>query len=224
MKPADRWKNGVEHNPLSVALYKAIERVDFEQNGDSFCFKSGGDGDNGETLMYLMDVVFESFPKDGLSTAEREELVQLRQDSRDWKQFLADNPSSIQHRLRQLKDEVAAKQRGYDDLHQMVPGSGDIWTKVDLLMKDLQTLQEQVLDWETAAQDVVEALTGKRQACTAKQLPAFVSALKAANDLNLREMDAMVVFLRALFDDAQKNNTLWVYNRLLSLFQSLEGT
>ena len=32
---------------------------------------------------------------------------------------------------------IAAGQRGFDDLHSMVPGSGDIWTKVDALKKSL---------------------------------------------------------------------------------------
>ena len=54
-----RWEKGINHHPLSEHLYKHIERVDMK-NGDSFCFKSGGDGDNGETLMYLMDSWFET--------------------------------------------------------------------------------------------------------------------------------------------------------------------
>jgi hypothetical protein len=39
-----------------------------------------------------------------------------------------------------LLGDIDAKQRGYDDLHQMVPGHGDIWTKVDALLKLLATL------------------------------------------------------------------------------------
>lgn len=53
-----RWEQGVPHDPRSVEIYKAIEKIDFEECGDSFCFKSGGDGDNGETLMYLLDMHF----------------------------------------------------------------------------------------------------------------------------------------------------------------------
>ena len=53
-----RWEQGTDHDPRSVALYKRIARLD-EANGDSFDFKSGGDGDNGETLMYLLDIIFE---------------------------------------------------------------------------------------------------------------------------------------------------------------------
>ena len=36
-----------QHNPKSVELFEFISTLDFE-NGDYFCFKSGGDGDNGE--------------------------------------------------------------------------------------------------------------------------------------------------------------------------------
>jgi len=55
---SERWEQGIDHDPRSVDLFKHIARVDFEENGDSFRFKSGGDGDNGECLMYLMDDYF----------------------------------------------------------------------------------------------------------------------------------------------------------------------
>jgi hypothetical protein len=32
---------------------------DFKDMDDAFCWKMGGDGDNGESLMYEMDVYFE---------------------------------------------------------------------------------------------------------------------------------------------------------------------
>lgn len=54
-----RWENGVAHEPRSIEIYKAIERLDLEEGDDFFCFKSGGDGDNGEHLMYLLDLFFE---------------------------------------------------------------------------------------------------------------------------------------------------------------------
>lgn len=55
----ERWEQGIPHNPKSIKLYKFIANEDYENCGDSFCFKSGGDGDNGEHLMYLMDLYFE---------------------------------------------------------------------------------------------------------------------------------------------------------------------
>lgn len=54
-----RWELGIPHNPKSVELYKIIAELDWKYGGDSFCFKSGGDGDNGENLMYLLDIHFE---------------------------------------------------------------------------------------------------------------------------------------------------------------------
>ena len=60
--PSARWESGDPHDPRSVEIFKHIEKLDFEENGDSFCFKSGGDGDNGETLMYLLDCWFENKP------------------------------------------------------------------------------------------------------------------------------------------------------------------
>jgi len=56
--PETRWENGINHHPKSLDLMKHISELDFV-NGDYFCFKMGGDGDNGESLMYLMDMYFE---------------------------------------------------------------------------------------------------------------------------------------------------------------------
>lgn len=50
--------SGIPHSPRSVALYESIAKIDFEYGGDHFNFKSGGDGDNGEHLMYLLDIHF----------------------------------------------------------------------------------------------------------------------------------------------------------------------
>ena len=55
---AERWEKGIPHNPKSEDLVHKIADLDFE-NGDVFCFKLGGDGDNGEHLMYLLDMIFE---------------------------------------------------------------------------------------------------------------------------------------------------------------------
>ena len=54
-----RWEEGMDHHPKSIVLMEHIKEVDFHQGGDSFCWKTGGDGDNGETLMYEMDSFFE---------------------------------------------------------------------------------------------------------------------------------------------------------------------
>ena len=55
-----RMQEGEEHDPRTLKLYEFISELDFNEGGDSFCFKSGGDGDNGELLMYLIDCFFET--------------------------------------------------------------------------------------------------------------------------------------------------------------------
>lgn len=47
-----------DHNPKSIDLYKFIEEMDYKYGNDGFCFKSGGDGDNGEVLLAYLDEWF----------------------------------------------------------------------------------------------------------------------------------------------------------------------
>jgi hypothetical protein len=54
-----RWAAGMDHHPQSRRLYEIISTMDHKYGGDYFEFKSGGDGDNGEHLMYLLDIYFE---------------------------------------------------------------------------------------------------------------------------------------------------------------------
>jgi hypothetical protein len=54
-----RWEKGMPHHPKSIELYKIMESLDWEYGNDYFCWKSGGDGDNGETLMFELDIHFE---------------------------------------------------------------------------------------------------------------------------------------------------------------------
>ncbi len=54
-----RWENGTDHHPKSIVLFNALSMIDFDIGGDFFCWKKGGDGDNGEYLMYEMDIYFE---------------------------------------------------------------------------------------------------------------------------------------------------------------------
>lgn len=55
----NRWAEGIPHNPLSEEIVRLIADLDFAEFGDYFCWKVGGDGDNGEALMYEMDVILE---------------------------------------------------------------------------------------------------------------------------------------------------------------------
>ena len=55
----DRWSKGHKHHPMSKRLMAFLEAHDFNDYADYFGWKSGGDGDNGETLMFEMDAFFE---------------------------------------------------------------------------------------------------------------------------------------------------------------------
>lgn len=59
----DRWQQSNDHYPLSERLVRFISKHDFEDFNDFFCWKIGGDGDNGETLMYQLDTFFEMIEK-----------------------------------------------------------------------------------------------------------------------------------------------------------------
>jgi hypothetical protein len=49
----------VEHHPRSEEIFCEIAQLDWDYGRDQFCWKQGGDGDNGELLMYLLDMIFE---------------------------------------------------------------------------------------------------------------------------------------------------------------------
>jgi len=55
----DRWGEGVQHHPMSERLMKFIFIHDWKDYNYYFDWNIGGDGDNGETLMFQMDAFFE---------------------------------------------------------------------------------------------------------------------------------------------------------------------
>ena len=55
----DRWSAGINHHPDSDILVRELADIDFEFFDDHFCWKVGGDGDNGEALMYELDLLME---------------------------------------------------------------------------------------------------------------------------------------------------------------------
>jgi len=57
--PEERWKKGISHCDESVEIFEAIAFLDYEFNSNMFDWRSGGDGDNGESLMFLLDMYFE---------------------------------------------------------------------------------------------------------------------------------------------------------------------
>lgn len=61
-----RWEQGVEHHHKSEEVFAILEEADWKYGGDYFCWKSGGDGDNGETLMFMLDVYFEKKDEEGV--------------------------------------------------------------------------------------------------------------------------------------------------------------
>ena len=55
-----RREQGVPHHPCSEALVKAMQFVDGKYCDGMFDIETGGDGDNGESLLYLLDIIFEA--------------------------------------------------------------------------------------------------------------------------------------------------------------------
>ena len=54
-----RWEEGIPHHPKSKALLKRVNELDWALLEGSLDLRVGGDGDTGETLMYLLDIYFE---------------------------------------------------------------------------------------------------------------------------------------------------------------------
>ena len=52
--------DGTPHNPRSVEIIRAIAHIDWKYNDLSVDIRLGGDGDNGESLAYLLDIFFEA--------------------------------------------------------------------------------------------------------------------------------------------------------------------
>ena len=52
----DRWSEGIDHEPESMALIRLMAELDYREcDGGMADLKVGGDGDNGESLAYLLD-------------------------------------------------------------------------------------------------------------------------------------------------------------------------
>jgi len=70
-----RWEDGVEHHPKSLELAKHLESLDFLFCGDALGWKFGGDGDNGEALLYSLDCYFERLDLPPLTEKDRDGLT-----------------------------------------------------------------------------------------------------------------------------------------------------
>ena len=51
----DRWSKGIDHEKGTVELVKLLSEIDQHHFGNYFDWRTGGDGDNGETLAYQLD-------------------------------------------------------------------------------------------------------------------------------------------------------------------------
>jgi hypothetical protein len=56
--PGERWEKGIPHDPRSEEIVRWIADYDFKHCDDHLCLSIGGDGDNGEHIMYLLDCYF----------------------------------------------------------------------------------------------------------------------------------------------------------------------
>jgi len=70
--PTERWENGEEHHPQTKILFKFLADYDREVGGDCFCWQYGGDGDNGEELMYHLDAWFDTKDLEQLKAGNKE--------------------------------------------------------------------------------------------------------------------------------------------------------
>lgn len=77
-----RWEDGVAHHPESIKTIKALGELDFYLGNDSLCIKTG---DNGEHMMYLLDIYFEG----------RDKGIDLNKILKELKPILTKNKSSI---------------------------------------------------------------------------------------------------------------------------------
>jgi hypothetical protein len=59
----DRWGDDISHHPMSERLMEFLAKHDWVDYNGYFDWSIGGDGDNGETLMYQMDAFFELLDK-----------------------------------------------------------------------------------------------------------------------------------------------------------------
>jgi hypothetical protein len=81
-KSMDRWQEEIEHHKKSMEIMEFLDKIDFEVYDDSFCWKYGGDGDNGETLMYQLDAFFEA--QDNQDLISRQAVVEMLEKESYW--------------------------------------------------------------------------------------------------------------------------------------------
>ena len=115
----ERWAQGFPHDPRSEKIARGIAKIDYEQCSDSMCLKFGGDGDNGETMLYLLDVYFE---ETGEPTIEELQIkIEKLEKERDLLGYMAaENEGKFkalraramdaEDRVKELEADIAAPQ------------------------------------------------------------------------------------------------------------------
>lgn len=58
----ERWEKGMDHHPMSKQFRDLVGDIEKEHGGD-LMLDFGGDGDNGEDVLYLLDIMFETQQK-----------------------------------------------------------------------------------------------------------------------------------------------------------------
>lgn len=56
MRPSERWELGLPHHPKSIAIKNMVDNL---QRVENYGIQFGGDGDDGEVLLYILDAFFE---------------------------------------------------------------------------------------------------------------------------------------------------------------------
>lgn len=70
-----RWAEGIDHDQRSSNLGRALGEINYRLMDDSMCLKFGGDGDNGEELLYALDIYFELLDKERLKLTKNTDTI-----------------------------------------------------------------------------------------------------------------------------------------------------
>ena len=54
-----RWEEGTPHHPHSERIVKVLREYDWKYGNGHLDIECGGDEDNGEHMMFLLDIYFE---------------------------------------------------------------------------------------------------------------------------------------------------------------------
>lgn len=55
-----RWMEGRKHHSKTDAIVGLINDIDWKLGGDVLGLNFGGDGDNGEHLAYILDIIYDA--------------------------------------------------------------------------------------------------------------------------------------------------------------------